>query len=298
MENLKIKTADKQIKSVTNLAILVNVALFIAKITAGILIGSMALVADGIHSLSDMSTDFAVLLGLRISAKKPDQNHPYGHGRAETFSAVFIAIILISVGIALVYYATIGIAKDNTAKPHAAMLIVAAASIIIKEILYRITKKVAISTHSTALYANAWHHKSDALSSIAVVIGYVLLKFGFSHGDQLATIMVGLMITIMAVKILGDCLRELGESAADKKTIEDIKNIINENSAVRQWHKLRSRTIGREVFLDLHILVEPNLNITEAHEIAEQLENALHAKIARPVNIIIHIEPDIPQLRK
>ena len=110
--------------------------------------------------------------------------------------------------------------------------------------------------------------------------------------------MVGLMIIIVAVKILGDCLRELGESAVDKKTIENIKNIINENSAVRQWHKLRSRTVGREVFLDLHILVDPNLNITEAHEIAEQLENALHWKMARPVNIIIHIEPDIPQLRK
>ncbi|MCK4913409.1 MAG: cation transporter [Planctomycetes bacterium] len=298
MGNPKIKAAEKQIKSVTNLALLVNVALFAAKMTAGILIGSMALVADGIHSLSDMSTDFAVLLGLRISAKEPDQNHPYGHGRAETFSAGFIAIVLISVGIALVYYATIGIAKDNTAKPHAAMLIVAAASIIIKEILYRITKKVAISTHSTALYANAWHHKSDALSSIAVVIGYISLKLGFGHGDQLAAIMVGLMIIIVAVKILGDCLRELGESAVDKKTIENIKNIINENSAVRQWHKLRSRTVGREVFLDLHILVDPNLNITEAHEIAEQLENALHWKMARPVNIIIHIEPDIPQLRK
>ncbi|MCK5473395.1 MAG: cation diffusion facilitator family transporter, partial [Planctomycetes bacterium] len=168
----------------------------------------------------------------------------------------------------------------------------------IKEILYRITKKVAISTHSTALYANAWHHKSDALSSIAVVIGYISLKLGFGHGDQLAAIMVGLMIIIVAVKILGDCLRELGESAVDKKTIENIKNIINENSAVRQWHKLRSRTVGREVFLDLHILVDPNLNITEAHEIAEQLENALHWKMARPVNIIIHIEPDIPQLRK
>jgi len=298
MRNDKRTIAGRQIKSITYIGIAVNIALSVVKVVIGSLAGSLALLADGVHSLSDVATDAAVLLGLRLGSKEPDQSHPYGHGRAETFSAGLIALILILVGGAMIYYATMAIARDEVTTSRFVVLIVAIVSIVAKEWLYRATQKIAIKSHSPALYANAWHHRSDALSSVAVVIGFISLEFGFGHGDQVAAIAVGLMIIFVGVRIIGDCLRELAESAIDAETIEHIKNIINADSSIRQWHKLRTRMVGREVFLDLHILVDPALNITAAHEITESLENALDEQIAQPVNITVHIEPDTPELRK
>ena len=298
MTSDKQKIAAKQIKSVTYLGIAVNIALAVVKVVIGLLAASLALVADGIHSLSDLATDVAVLLGLRLGSKKPDQSHPYGHGRAETFSAGLIALVLIVVGGAMIYYATTAIARDEITTPRLGVLVAAAVSIAAKEWLYRVTRKVAIESHSPALYANAWHHRSDALSSVAVAIGFISLEFGFGHGDQVAAIAVGLMIIWVGVRVVGDALRELTEGAVDSETIEHIKNVINADSSIRQWHKLRTRTVGREVFLDLHILVDPDLNITAAHEIAESLENTLDEQISRPINITVHVEPDISALRK
>lgn len=298
MDPDKQKIAGKQIKSITYLGMVVNIALAVIKIAIGIVAASLALVADGIHSLSDLATDVAVLLGLRLGSKAPDQSHPYGHGRAETFSAGLIALILILVGGVMIYYATMAIARDEVTSPKIAVLIAAIISIAAKEWLYRATKKIAIKSHSSALYANAWHHRSDALSSVAVAIGFISLAFGFGHGDQVAAIAVGMMIIWVGIRVIGDSLRELTESAVDSDTIEHIKNIINDNSSIRQWHKLRTRMVGREVFLDLHILVDPDLSIAAAHEIAENLESTLDEQITRPVNITVHIEPDIPDLRK
>ncbi len=298
MDTDKQKNAGKRIKSITYIGMVVNIALAVIKIVVGFSAASLALVADGIHSFSDLATDVAVLLGLRLGSKAPDQSHPYGHGRAETFSAVLIALILILVGGVMIYYATMAIARDEVTSPKVAVLIAAIVSIAAKEWLYRATKKVAIQSHSAALYANAWHHRSDALSSVAVAIGFISLEFGFGHGDQIAAIAVGMMIIWVGIRVVSDSLRELTESAVDSDTIEHIKNIINDNSSIRQWHKLRTRMVGREVFLDLHILVDPDLSIAAAHEISENLEKALDEQIVRPVNITVHIEPDIPALRK
>lgn len=298
MENNKQAIAAGRIKSITYLGMVVNVALSVIKVAIGLLAASLALVADGIHSLSDVATDMAVLLGLRLGSKEPDQSHPYGHGRAETFSAGLIALILIVVGGAMIYYATLAIARDEMTTPRLAVLIAAVISIAAKEWLYRVTQKAAIESHSPALYANAWHHRSDALSSVAVVIGFISLELGFGHGDQVAAIAVGLMIIWVGVRIIGNALRELTEAAVDPDTIEHIKEIINSDSSIRQWHKLRTRMVGREVFLDLHILVDPDLKITAAHEISESLEKTLTEQITRPINITVHIEPDTPEMRK
>lgn len=298
MDNDKHKTAGRQIRSITYLGIAVDIALFGVKIIIGLFAGSLALIADGIHSLSDVATDAVVLLGVCLGSKKADQSHPYGHGRAETLSGGLIALVLIFVGGAMIYYATVAIAGDEVTTPRLGVLIVAVVSIAAKEWLYKVTRKIAIQSHSPALYANAWHHRSDALSSVAVVVGFVSLELGFGHGDQAAAIAVGVMIIWVGVRIIGDSLRELTEGAVDEGTIEHVKQVINANSQIRQWHRLRTRTVGREIFLDLHILVDPNLSIVAAHEISESLENALDEQISRPVNITVHIEPDIPTQRK
>ena len=129
-------------------------------------------------------------------------------------------------------------------------------------------------------------------------LGGKIVRLGFAHGDQVAAIAVGLMVIWVGVRIVGDSLRELSESATDAETIEQIEDIINSDPSVRQWHKLRTRTVGREVFLDLHILVDPDLSVAAAHEIAERLERTLDEQITRPINILVHVEPDMPELRR
>ncbi len=303
MLNTKATVAPKQIKNVTYLGVLINIVLAVFKLLVGTLAGSMSLFADGIHSISDMVTDIVVLVGIRLSAKGPDHEHPYGHGRAETFSAAVIAILLVFVGGAMAYRASIEIARsqvtpENVENTSFLVLWIAISSVIAKEVLYRITRTVARRTGSSALYANAWHHRSDALSSVAVVIGFVAMKFGYQQGDHIATIAVGLMIILVAVKIIGGCFHEFAERAVDSDTMAQIEQTIASEHRIRDWHKLRTRSAGREIFMDLHILVDPQLNITDAHEIADSLEQAMHAKMPRPVNIMVHIEPDIPNKRK
>lgn len=291
------------IRRVTYIGMAGNTLLAILKMAVGFLAGSISLVADGIHSLSDCLTDIAVILGVYLGSKKPDPEHPYGHGRLETFSTAFIALILMVVGGGMIYTASMNIARmqgvsDYVVTIRSTVIWVALFSVLIKELLYQWTRIVAVKTHSTALYANAWHHRSDAFSSVAVVIGAIAVKFGFSYGDQMAAIVVGLMVIMVGVKVFGGCLHEFSERAVDMQTVQKIEAILASERRVRQWHKLRTRSAGREIFVDLHILVDPDLNITEAHAIADVLERDLHQQIVRPVNVMIHVEPDLPQLRQ
>ena len=298
MNSEKLEIAGKKINRITYIGIWLNSSLAVIKIIVGYLTGSLALVADGVHSFSDLATDMAVLLGVRLGSKQADSSHPYGHGRAETFAGGFVAVILIVVGGTMIYYATLAIARDEVTQANFTVLAVALISVFTKEWLYRITKKIAVESHSPSVYANAWHHRSDAFSSIAVVIGFIALELGFTHGDQTAAIAVGMMIVAVGIKVIAETFRELTESAIDSDTIELIKNIINANPSIHHWHNLRSRTVGREVFLDVHILVDPELNIAAAHDISENLEKSLEEQITRPINITVHIEPDLPELRK
>lgn len=302
MYGAKRDIANRQIRVITYVGVVVNVVLAGIKFAVGFAAGSMALLADGVHSLSDTATDFAVLLGIHFGSKAPDPEHPYGHGRIETFASLFIAVVLVIVGGVMIFRASISIAagqsQANAVAVGPAVFWAALLSVFAKEALYQLTKKTAVKVHSTALYANAWHHRSDALSSIVVLIGFVSLRYGYVYGDQIATVAVGLMIILVAVKIVRGCLDEFAERAVDSATMERIKQIIDSEDRICQWHNLRTRSAGREIFIDLHILVDGELNISNAHEIAEELEETLHARMTRPVNITIHVEPDRPELRK
>ena len=298
MNEDKQQLASKQLRLVTYLSIVANVFLIAGKFIVGFITGSLSILADAIHSVSDMLTDIAVLLGLYFGSKKPDSSHPYGHGKLETLAAIAIALGLLGVGLGMIYYAALDIARDNVTHPRNLVLVAAIAAIAIKEVVYRVTKAVAIKHHCPAALANAWHDRADALSSVAVIAGVVAQKFGFTHGDQVAAIGIGVMVVIVATKLIGDCLGELIEKAVDQATIEQIKDVIKANGQIHQYHRLRTRTVGREVFLDLHILVDPNLSIAAAHEIADSLEKALQQQITRPVNITVHVEPDIPLMRE
>ncbi len=294
----KHDAAGRQIRSVTYLGAVVNIILAVVKMVIGVAVSSLAMIADAIHSLSDLATDIAVIVGSYWGAKKPDRTHPYGHGRIETFSAAFVAMVLIAVGGFMIYQATMSIARNEMTGIHWGVLAGALLSIVAKEWLYRVTKNVAMGLHSPAVYANAWHHRSDAFSSVAVLIGFVAIVAGFDHGDQAAAMAVGLMIIFVGCKVVAGSLMELTEGAVDPETVDLIKGVISANPAIRQWHRLRTRTVGREVFLDVHILVDPQLNVAAAHDISERLEKTLDEEISRPVNITVHIEPDLPSFRK
>lgn len=298
-----LQQSNIEIRRVTYWGMLINIVLAVFKSIVGLVVGSISLFADGIHSLSDLLTDVAVLVGIHFGSKDPDPEHPYGHGRLETFSTAIVATTLILVGAGMIYKASGDIAKMHAAGIEAVtisswVIWIAALSVVSKEVLYQWTRMIAARVHSSAVYANAWHHRSDALSSVAVIIGAVAVKYGYPHGDQLGAIVVGIMIILVGIKVIEGCIREFSERAVDARTVEQIQKIIESEKRIRSWHKLRTRSVGREIFLDLHILVDSKLNIADAHEIADCLEKTLHEQMPKPVNVIVHIEPDLPALRQ
>ncbi len=287
-----------QILRVTYIAMGVNVLLVVLKFLVGIITGSLAITADAVHSLSDFINDFAVVIGAKLGSKKPDAEHQYGHAWIETAIAGGIAIVLGFVGCATIYRAIDQIAHQQHNLLGLPVGLVALCASIAKELMFRMTRKTAVWLQCPMLYANAWDQRSDALSSLAVLVGFVAYKFGLYYADQFAAVVVGVMILVVAVKVIGNCLGDFTARSVDAKTAEQIQDIIASQKQIKRWHGLRTRTVGRELFMELHILVEPSLGITEAHQVSEQLEQKLHENISRPVNITVHIEPDIPAFRR
>ncbi len=282
----------KKIRTITLWGSLLNAVLMMLKIISGLLIKSSALVADGFHSLSDLITDFLVLIGTRISSRPADKDHPYGHKKFETLTTQLMAIILIAIGIGFIVSFGTAFLRHEHNFPGIAVLVVASFSVFSKEVLFYKTRKVARKTESAALYANAWHHRSDSLSSVAVLLGGVAGLFGWGHGDQLATIVVGFMICGVGAKIFYECVIELAETSADKESLQTISEILSEQTDIAAWHELRSRKMGGELFLDVHICVDPGLSVQKGHDISHRLESDIRKKLSKPVNVLVHIEPD------
>jgi cation diffusion facilitator family transporter len=283
---------EKKIRSVTLWGAFLNVVLMMLKIVAGLLIRSSALIADGVHSLTDLATDLLILLGARLSNRPADETHPYGHRKFDTIASQLIAFILIVVGFGFVLSAGTAIFRKEVNYPGFVVLIVAAISVITKEIIFHITRNISRITQSAALYANAWHHRSDSFSSMAVLVGGVASLIGWGYADHMATIIVGIMIMGVAGKIFYDNLVELTEHSADKKSIQTIEKILSQVEDISGWHALRTRSLGGELFLDFHVIVDPNLSVLESHRIADRIEEEILSELSKPANILIHIDPD------
>jgi len=281
---------------VTLLGTLVNVILLAAKLLGGILTGSIGLIADGMHSGSDLATDLVVLGGIQLGRRKPDSSHPYGHGRYETIAGGVVAAGLIIVGAYLAGKAGAALYSHRTSYPGFAVIIIAVGSILAKEWIARLTLRAAARSNSTALRANAWHHRSDALSSMAVLLGGIGGMVGFGHADQIAGIVVGLMVIAAGAHTIGDVLHELSEGSLSLPERRQIEEAIIQIPGVRSFHNLRTRRVGREVFVDLHVLVDPGLSVLEGHRISMQVEDAIKRAYRYPVNVLVHVEPDTPEL--
>jgi cation diffusion facilitator family transporter len=281
-----------EIQRVTWISVGANLLLTIAKLIGGLMTGSISLVADGVHSFSDFLTDFVVVLAARIGARPPDKDHPWGHGKFETLGALLVSVAIVLAGAQIGWKAGSALARGQLHFPGPAVLIIAFFSIVTKEFLYRITLAVGRKTGSQVCMANAWHHRSDAASSVVVFFGGAIGLAGVGQADQVAGIIVGLMVAAIGIRYGGRSLRELLEGSADEAVQEEIGDILRLMPGVLSWHQLRTRHVGRELHVDVHVVVSPDLSVREGHNVAQAVEDRIQEELKRPCDVIVHIDPE------
>jgi cation diffusion facilitator family transporter len=283
----------KEINLVTWWGVVVNLVLSIVKIIGGIIGQSQSLIADGLHSLSDLISDGMVLVAAKHAGEKPDEDHPYGHGRFETLATVGLGLFLIIVGFGLAYDAAFRIFEEHSQHiPHLFTLGIALFSILVKEGLYHMTYRVGVRINSKMLIANAWHHRSDAISSIIVLIGIAGAQLGLPILDPIAAIIVAMMIAKIGYDLSYHSARELVDTALDADVVEQIKAKILENEEVLELHMLRTRRMGHTSLVDVHILVHPKLSVSEGHHISEDIEKSLISTFDDINDVTVHIDPE------
>ena len=290
---------QQQINKVTWWGAVVNLLLTACKIMAGIFGRSAAMIADGVHSLSDLSSDAVVLIFTRISSKAKDRDHEFGHGKFETLATVIISLILIVVGSKLMSNGikSIHACIDGEVLPRPGFIALAAAvvSIVSKEILYQWTAAVGRKTGSTALMANAWHHRSDALSSIGALLGIggaIILGDKWTILDPITSCVISVAIIVVAVKMALPSLAELLETSLPEEIEKEIMDIASTVPGVNDIHELKTRRNGMSFIIDAHVVVDPDMTVVEAHDIATNVEEALCSRFGSETQTSIHIEPD------
>ncbi|MFP4467269.1 MAG: cation diffusion facilitator family transporter [Candidatus Goldiibacteriota bacterium] len=284
----------KPIRKITIAGMIGNIALGFIKITAGYFGKSQAVLADGVHSLSDLSTDIAVFIGADYWTAPPDSTHPHGHRRIETAISIFIGVILVIAAAGIGYNAVKSIIMKEGAAPDIIAFYAALISIILKEIIYRATIKIGRKINSSAVIANAWHHRTDSLSSIpaAAAVLAAILKPEWWFIDAAGAVLVTFFILRAAIKIILPAFNELTDKAAPRHIRGEIEDLCKSVQGVKNCHKCRTRKLGCGWEVDIHIQVEGKLSVTEGHEISGRVKHLLLEKGPDIVDVIIHIEPE------
>ena len=291
-------TREHEIYKVTLVGSVGNVVLLTFKFIAGTLGHSSAMIADAVHSLSDFLTDLIVLVFVKISAKPQDESHDYGHGKFETFASFFIGLALMAAATGIIVSGVLKLVDwfggAQLEAPGQLALWAALLSLVVKEALFRYTIHFGKSLDSQAVIANAWHHRSDALSSIGAAIGIggaILLGDRWTVLDPLASIVVGLMLVKVAIGLLKSSVGELTESSLPAETEQEIEGIINSFPGVFEPHNLRTRRIGNHIAIETHVRMDGSLSLTEAHERATAIELELKNRFGSATHVTIHMEP-------
>ena len=297
MNSATVLTARQQryneVKKVTLVGSLVDFLLGGAKILVGGIANSQALVADGVHSLSDLATDFIVLYAAKHSHKEADEDHPYGHGRIETLATVGLGIALIFIALGIGYDSVLRLNDPGMLlKPGMLALAMATVSVISKEWIYHYTVRAARRLRSDMLMANAWHSRSDAISSIVVVIGIAGAMFGYPYLDAVAAVAVAAMIAKIGFDLVRSSSKELIDTALEPKEIETIRGHIFAVSGVRAVHMLRTRKSAGDAFVDVHIQVDPRVSVSEGHQIGETVRRRLLDEVTAVSDVTVHIDPE------
>ncbi len=281
-----------QAKKVTLIGAIINALLGFIKLIGGIIFHSHALAADGIHSFSDLITDGMVLFASKYGSQDADDTHPYGHQRIETAATLLLALFLILVGAGIAWDSLAEIIRKSHDMPGWLTLPIAILSILANEGLFHYTQRVGKHIQSALLIANAWHHRSDAASSIVVVIGLVGSLAGFVYLDALAAVIVGLLIIKMGWSYGWNSVKELVDTAVEPQMIITIKQIILDVSGVQKIHQLRTRMMGHDIFIDVHILVSPCISVSEGHFIAQHVHQALMNQLGQVKDVTVHVDPE------
>lgn len=286
-------------KKISLVSALINFLLGFGKIMIGWFGHSQALFADGVHSLSDLITDCLVILAAKAGSQAPDKEHPYGHGRIETVVIGLLSALIIAVGVGIVWEALhVIFAKHAHPAPNAWVIVMAGLSCFANEAIYRVSYRTGKKIQSNLLIANAWHHRSDAWSSLIVLIGAVgtlLLHVYFL--DALAAIILSAMILHMGIQMAWDSIKELIDTGADEVTTQKIMQTITQTSGVKSVHQLRTRSIAGRLFVDVHILVDSWISVSEGHYISDQVYNKLHQEVERINDITVHVDPEDDELQ-
>lgn len=293
-----MEARERRIFKVTLIGSVVNALLVVVKFIAGIMGRSSALVADAAHSLTDFVSDGIVLVFVRLSGKPRDADHRYGHGKFETLAALIIGVLLLGAGVMLFVNGLLqvlaGIKGATLPEPSWMAFWVAVVSVVTKEILYRYTIKAGKEIKSDAVIANAWHHRSDAISSLGAVagIGGAILLGGKWHIlDPLAAMLVSLLIVKAGYDIIKPSVDELLESSLPQPQVDDIIKTIESVPGVQGYHNLRTRKIGNAIVIDVHLKMDGDLKLIEAHDIATRVEKAIRDRFGENSFINIHMEP-------
>ncbi len=279
----------KEAIRVTLIGALINLLLAIGKFVAGVMGSSAAMIADAVHSLSDLITDAIVYLSTMIASKEADDDHPYGHGRAETIGGAVLGVALMLAGFFIVMEVVEKLMAGNLGAPTWPALIGAIVSIISKEALYRYTAKVGTRINNGAIIANAWHHRTDAFSSIAALAGIGGAMMGFPLLDPLAAILVVFLVVKVGWEIARNAVGDLMDATLPEERLKEIHEALVSTGGARQYHDLRARKLGADVFVDVHLLVQPNISVSEAHNIAETARFNLKEK-ANVADALVHID--------
>jgi cation diffusion facilitator family transporter len=278
---------------VTILGVAVNAGLVLVKLAAGLLGHSQALVADAVHSMSDFVTDGVVLFGLKAGRKAPDEHHPFGHGRIETLAAAIIGLSLVAVAVYLAIDAGGSMMAGELSSPTPIALVGAGLSIVAKEVLYQLTVRAGRRARSTVVIANAWHHRSDAMSSVAVFIGAGAAQIdpAWRVFDSAAAILVALFVLRVAVGILATAVKEFTDTAPPGHVVHQMEAVAGAVNGVLDVHDVKVRTTGGLYLMQLHIAVDGSLTVVEGHNIAKQVEERLAAEIGDLAGVIVHVDP-------
>lgn len=297
---MKTGNREKTIYKVTWVGFFVNLVLSIAKLLAGIFGRSGAMIADAVHSISDFATDVVVLAFVKVSAKPKDEGHDYGHGKYETLATVIIGLALFAVGVGilinsieLIRQVVDGVVIE---RPGLIALVVAAVSIVVKEALYWYTILAARRVNSPAMEANAWHHRSDAFSSIGTLIGIggaYFLGEQWRVLDPIAAVIVSLFIGKVAYNLVKNGLEELLERSLPKELEDEIIGIIMSDSRLSDLHNLKTRRLGAHFAIELHVRVDGAMSVNDSHKLTQSIEKRLKEKYGDGTQVIIHIEPVI-----
>ena len=281
-------------RKATLIGVVVNIFLSLVQLIGGVFANSQALIADGVHTLSDLASDFVVLFAAKVANQDADESHPYGHGRFETLATVILGLALTGVAIGIVLNAASRLLNpENLTQPTSIALVFAALAIVAKEGLYHYTMRVANRFNSKMLEANAWHHRSDAVSSLVVAIGVggsVILEIPWL--DAAAAILVAIMIFYMGARLILDSTMELVDTAWDADKTDEMKQFISEIEGVDHMHMLRTRKMGNDVLADVHLQVNSYLSVSEGHYIAESTMAKLRKKFPELSDITVHIDPE------